>query len=90
MDTRTLRVWMDDEPVRLTPTEYRILHCLLVSPDRPVAAAEMVERAFDSASEKTAHEIPVYISRLRDKIGRRAIETVHGYGYRLTLGARAG
>ncbi|MEQ9641506.1 MAG: response regulator transcription factor [Alphaproteobacteria bacterium] len=86
IDTQALRVWLDDEPVRLTPTEYRVLHCLVVNAERPMKAAEIVTRVFDDATEKTANEIPVYVSRLRDKLGRRAIETVHGYGYRLTLG----
>ena len=86
IDTQALRVWLDDAPVRLTPTEYRVLHCLAVNRDRPMKAAEIVERVFDDASSNTANEVPVYISRLRDKLGRRAIETVHGYGYHLALG----
>ena len=35
---------------------------------------------------KTANEVPVFISRLRGKLGKQTIETVFGYGYRLTLG----
>jgi len=83
MDTHALRVWSNDQPVRLTPTEYRILHCLMVGAGKPIQAAELVERAFDGGSTKTSNEIPVYISRLRDKLGRGTIETVHGFGYRL-------
>lgn len=83
MDTHALRVWNETGPVRLTPTEYRILHCLMVQAGKPIQAAEIVERAFDGGSAKTANEVPVYISRLRDKLGRRVIETVHGFGYRL-------
>lgn len=88
MDTHALRVWCDDAPVRLTPTEYRILHCLMVGAGKPIQAAQIVERAFDGAAAKTTNEIPVYISRLRDKLGRSVIETVHGYGYRLADGKK--
>ena len=83
IDTVSLKVWLGDELLRLTPTEYRILLCLATAEGRPMQAAEIVERGFDAESTKTAAEIPVYVSRLRDKMGRGAIETVHGFGYRL-------
>jgi len=86
VDTQSLRVWMNDSPVKLTPTEYKILHYLLVHNDRPVSADELVNHNFDGDSVKTANEVPVFISRLRDKLGRKTIETVFGYGYRLTDG----
>lgn len=83
IDTQSLRVWHDGAPVRLSPTEYRILHYLAVNADRPVSADEIAQHNFDGETIKTANEIPVFISRLRDKIGRAMIETVYGYGYRL-------
>lgn len=86
MDTQAMRVWFDGAPARLTPTEFRILHYLLVHRGRPVSADELVQHNFDGASVKTSNEIPVYISRLRDKLGKAAIETVLGYGYRLACG----
>ena len=60
--------------------------CPAVSHARPQAADELVQHNFDGASVKTKNEIPVYISRLRDKLGKPAIETVLGYGYRLACG----
>ncbi len=86
MDTQAMRVWFDGAPARLTPTEFRILHYLLVHRERPVSADELVQHNFDGASIKTSNEIPVYISRLRDKLGKATIETVLGYGYRLACG----
>lgn len=88
MDTQAMRVWFDGAPARLTPTEFRILHYLLVHRQRPVSADELVQHNFDGASVKTSNEIPVYISRLRDKLGKATIETVLGYGYRLACGDR--
>jgi two-component system OmpR family response regulator len=84
IDTQALRVWLDGAPVRLSPTEDRSLHYLVVNAGRPVPAEEIAQHNFDGETIKTANEIPVYISRLRDKIGRRMIETVFGFGYRLT------
>ena len=86
IDTQSLRVSMDGVPVKVTPTEYRILHYLAVHADRPVSAEEMVNHNFDGDAVKTANEVPVFISRLRNKLGRNVIETVYGFGYRLTLG----
>ncbi|MEK9644817.1 MAG: response regulator transcription factor, partial [Alphaproteobacteria bacterium] len=34
VDTQALRVWLDGAPVRLSPTEYRILHYLVVNAGR--------------------------------------------------------
>jgi two-component system OmpR family response regulator len=90
IDTQSLRVWMDGGPVKLTPTEYRILHYLVVHAGRPVSAEEMVNHNFDGDAIKTANEVPVFISRLRGKLGKETIETVFGYGYRLTLGEPPG
>lgn len=87
IDTQTMRVSKDGVPVKLTPTEYRVLHYLAVHAGRPVSADEMVNHNFDGDAVKTANEIPVFVSRLRNKLGRDAIETVYGFGYRLAWGA---
>lgn len=86
IDTQTMRVVLDGKPVRLTPTEYRILHYLAVNAGKPVSADDMVRHNFDGNVVKTKDEVPVFIARLRGKLGRQAIETVFGFGYRLTFG----
>lgn len=83
IDTQALRVWKDGVPVKLSPSEYRILHYLAVNAERPVAAEELAKHNFDGETIKTSNEIPVFISRLRDKLGKEMIETVFGFGYRL-------
>lgn len=83
IDTQSLKVWNGGAPVKVTPTEYRILHYLIVHHDRPVTAEELVNHNFDGDIVKTANEVPVFISRLRDKLGKAAIETVYGFGYRM-------
>lgn len=86
MDTQSLKVWHQGAPVKLTPTEYRILHYMLINSERPVSAEDLVNYNFEGDTVKTANEVPVFISRLRDKLGKEAIETVFGFGYRLTVG----
>ena len=85
VDTQALKVWLDGVPVKLTPTEYRILHYLLINNEGPVSAEELVNHNFEGDVVKTANEVPVFISRLRDKLGKKTIETVFGYGYRLSM-----
>ena len=50
----------------------------------PAPAEELVRHNFEGDVVKTANEVPVFISRLRGKLGKRTIETIFGYGYRLT------
>lgn len=83
IDTHSLKVSNNGVPVKITPTEYRILHYLMVHQERPVSAEELVRHNFEGDSIKTANEVPVFISRLRTKLGKRWIETVFGFGYRL-------
>lgn len=87
IDTQTMRVALDGKPVKLTPTEYRILHYLAINTGKPISADELVRHNFDGDAVKTKDEVPVFISRLRNKLGRQSIETVFGFGYRLTIGA---
>jgi two-component system OmpR family response regulator len=88
IDTQTMRVTLAGKPVKVTPTEYRILHYLAVNAGKPISAEEMVSHNFDGDTLKTKDEVPVFISRLRGKLGRNSIETVFGFGYRLTLGSQ--
>ncbi|MBT6137587.1 MAG: response regulator transcription factor [Rhodospirillaceae bacterium] len=83
VDTQSLKVWNSGAPIKLTPSEYRILHYLVVNAERPVSADELASHNFDGDAVKTANEVPVFISRLRDKLGKSTIETVYGYGYRM-------
>jgi len=83
IDTQSLKVWNAGAPVKLSPTEYRLLHYLVVNSDAPVTAEELVNHNFEGEIVKTANEVPVFISRLRDKLGKKSIETVFGYGYRI-------
>lgn len=86
IDTQTMRVALEGKPVKVTPSEYRILHYLAINPGKPISADELVSHNFDGDAVKTKEEVPVFVSRLRNKLGRQAIETVFGFGYRLTFG----
>ncbi|WP_030017949.1 response regulator transcription factor [Streptomyces monomycini] len=72
----------------LTPKEFAILTCLLRVPDRPVSKEAILDEVWDPAYTGGTAIVEVYISALRKKVdapfAAHSIETVRGYGYRLT------
>jgi DNA-binding response OmpR family regulator len=71
----------DAGAIALTAGEFSLLRYLLLHPDVVLSKARLAEHLYDLESERNSNVIEVYISRLRDKIGSRAIETRRGQGY---------
>ena len=85
----------EGEAVRLTPTEARILHKLMLNRNRVVSREELTEYAVGEGADTSGNHIDVYIGRLRRKLGDgaeapRYIATVRGGGYRFHSTASAG
>lgn len=70
--------------LKLTAFEARILAYLIHHAERAVSRSELSEHLYEHDSDRDFNSIEVVIGRLRRKIGRSAIETVRGQGYRLT------
>ena len=74
-----------DGPVRrpadvdLTERECGLLAVLASRPNRVFTRAELLERVFDGESPGA---VDTYVSYLRRKLGKDAVVTVHGLGYR--------
>lgn len=68
---------------QLTGIEFRLLRCLMTSPDRILSKTELSEHVYEEAQLKDSNVIEVYINRLRHRFGRDFIETRRGQGYRL-------
>jgi DNA-binding response OmpR family regulator len=68
----------------LSPKEFDVLHLLLASEGRTVAAEELLERVWDVAADPFTNAVKVTVSRLRTKLGDPpVIETVAKAGYRI-------
>ncbi len=65
----------------LTGTEFRLLRIFLLRPDRVLSKAMLAEHVYDFDSDRDSNVIEVYVSRLRDKLGRQRIQTRRGQGY---------
>ncbi|WP_460073185.1 response regulator transcription factor [Streptomyces sp. YKOK-I1] len=72
------------EPLRLSPTEFRLLHYLMTNAGRTVSKAQIRQRVWDYDFNGDTGIVDTYISYLRRKIdngGPKLIHTVHGVGY---------
>src|SRR5579884_3339217 len=68
----------------LTPTEFRLLECLLRQPGRAFTRAQLMDTAIGDGAIVLERTIDVHIKSLRRKLGQAGemIETVRGVGYR--------
>jgi two-component system phosphate regulon response regulator PhoB len=70
-------------PIDLTPTEFRLLECLVRQPGRAFTRHQLMDAAIGEGSIVLERTIDVHIKTLRRKIGEPdLIETVRGVGYR--------
>ncbi len=84
LDTRTSRVTVDGQGVKLTSHEYRVLHYLMLHRERVVSRTELVEHLYEQDFDRDSNTVEVFIGRLRKKLPGDLITTVRGLGYRLT------
>ena len=84
LDTRTGRVAVDGNPVKLTSHEYRLLSYLMHHAGRVVSRTELVEHLYDQDFDRDCNTIEVFVGRIRKKLGVDIIQTVRGLGYLLT------
>jgi two-component system phosphate regulon response regulator PhoB len=82
------RVTVESELVELTPTEFKLLLCLLRQPGRAFNRHHLMDAAIGEGSIVLERTIDVHVKTLRQKIKKAGgsedmIETVRGVGYRL-------
>jgi two-component system phosphate regulon response regulator PhoB len=77
------RAFADDAELELTPTEFRLLECLLRQPGRAFTRHQLMDAAIGEGAIVLERTIDVHIKTLRRKLGSAdLIETVRGVGYR--------
>ena len=82
--TRTGRVAVDGNPMKLTSHEYRLLSYLMHHTGRVVSRTELVEHLYDQDFDRDSNTIEVFVGRIRKKLDVDIIQTVRGLGYLLT------
>ncbi|MDZ7875440.1 MAG: winged helix-turn-helix domain-containing protein [Rhizobium sp.] len=87
LDKESRRVHRKNAEVRLGPTEFKLLACLMGSPGRVFSRQELAHSIWGAKGMVGEHAIDVHIARLRKKIDAgksdSAIRAVRGVGYAL-------
>jgi two-component system, OmpR family, response regulator len=71
------------KPVELTAQEFRILNYFMHRSGRIISQSELLDHLYSLETERDPNTVEVYVARLRRKLGRDAIKTLRGLGYRL-------
>ncbi|SDH46038.1 two-component system, OmpR family, response regulator [Sinosporangium album] len=84
MDEESHQVWKAGRPVRLSPTEFKLLHYFMVNAGRVLSKAQILDHVWNYDFGGDGGVVESYVSYLRRKIDRtepRLIHTLRGVGY---------
>ena len=88
LDPATHEVHRGTSPLRLTKNEFLVLETLLANAGRVVARAELLRAVWGPEAAADDNNLDVIMSALRNKVdkgpGPKLIQTVRGFGYRIT------
>jgi DNA-binding response OmpR family regulator len=86
LDRTRREVRIDDAPIAVTPTEYRLLDALARGGGRTFTRQELVERALGEEYDGLDRTVDVHVMNLRRKLGDagKSIATVFGVGYKFS------
>jgi two-component system phosphate regulon response regulator PhoB len=88
LDTASQRVSAGEDPVRLGPTEFRLLRFFMSNPERVYSREQMLDRVWGQNVFVEERTVDVHIRRLRKALAPsgcdRFIQTVRGSGYRFS------
>lgn len=79
---------LDGAPLELGARAFDVLACLMRHGDRTVSKKDLLDEVWSGLMVEEGN-LTVQIGTLRKALGRDAIKTVPGIGYRLTLGAES-
>lgn len=84
IDLELKEVFINDQNIVLTKTEFEILALLAQNPKRVFSREKIIENAWNETTFITERTVDVHITRLRKKLGDYAsfITNRSGYGYR--------
>lgn len=88
------QVFLDDEPIMLTRTEFDVLAALSARPGVALSRQQILASFWETPYVGNEHLVDVHIGHLRRKLGDdpaapRYVITVRGIGYRMTTGQDA-
>jgi two-component system phosphate regulon response regulator PhoB len=88
IDGAAHRVFADDQPLPVGPTEYRLLHFFMTHADRVYSRAQLLDHIWGGNVYVEERTVDVHIRRLRKALEPAGLEdmvqTVRGAGYRFS------
>ncbi len=88
IDDATKQVFVKNEAVPLTTKEYALLHYFMSNVGVVLSRADILKHVWGQETDPLTNVVDVCVFALRKKIGLKGgakIETVRGFGYKLTL-----
>lgn len=86
LDAATHRVTWQGAPLKVGPTEFKLLAHLMRHAERVHSRAQLLDKVWGDHVYIEERTVDVHVKRLRESLGAAAnmVETVRGAGYRLT------
>ena len=88
IDGAAHRVYCNDTPVPIGPTEYRLLYFFMTHPDRVYSRSQLLDHVWGGSVYVEERTIDVHIRRLRKTLepfaAENMVQTVRGAGYRFS------
>ncbi|MFT7581575.1 MAG: two-component system phosphate regulon response regulator PhoB [Myxococcota bacterium] len=89
LDVQAYKVWVDDELIRLTALEFKLLQTFVERKGRVQTRDHLLSDVWGVDADITTRTVDTHVKRLRDKLGVAGvyIETIRGVGYRFLANA---
>ena len=90
LDIVSHRVLLENKPLEMGPTEFRLLHFFMTNPERVYSRAQLLDRVWGANVYVEERTVDVHIRRLRKALNAAnaayvdLIQTVRGTGYRFS------
>ena len=86
LDAATHRVSWQGQPLKLGPTEFKLLHYLMRHAERVHSRTQLLDKIWGDHVVIEERTVDVHVKRLREALGSASamVETVRGAGYRFT------
>lgn len=90
IDEAAYRATLDQQPLELTPVEFRLLKTLATGPGRVYTRDQLLDKLYDDHRIVTDRTVDSHVKNLRRKLEQirpeqDIIRSIYGVGYRLEL-----
>ena len=87
IDTASRQVFIDSQPLDLSPKEYELLAFLIENKGKALSREQILNQVWNYDYFGDLRTVDTHINRLRTKLGEKSslVQTIRGYGYRFEV-----